>query len=87
MKLRLKVFLETGVFTFCILFLLSWTWLLTIYLRAGFLHPLETIEYLSSDLSNIGPYAFLLDILVFSVIFVAYKRAKSKQLDKATHNG
>jgi hypothetical protein len=78
---------ETGVFTFCILFLLSWTWLLTIFLRAGFLHPLETMEYLSSDLAYIGPFAFLLDILVFLIIFTAYKRAKSKQLDKDTHNG
>ncbi len=82
-----KVILETGVFTFCILFLLSWTWLLTIFLRAGFLHPLETMKYLSSDLEHIGPFAFLLDILVFLIIFTAYKRAKSKQLDKDTHNG
>ena len=81
-----RVILETGVFTFCILFLLSWTWLLTIFLRAGFLHPLETIEYISSDLAHIGPFAFLLDIFVFSVIFMAYRRAKSKQLDKDTHN-
>jgi hypothetical protein len=85
--MKVRVILETGVFTFCILFLLSWTWLLTIFLRAGFLHPLETMEYLSSDLAYIGPFAFLLDILVFLIIFTAYKRAKSKQLDKDTHNG
>jgi|TARA_B100001094_G_scaffold192533_1_gene186401 hypothetical protein len=85
--MKVGVILETGVFTFCILFLLSWTWLLTIFLRAGFLHPLETMEYLSSDLAYIGPFAFLLDILVFLIIFTAYKRAKSKQLDKDTHNG
>jgi len=81
-----RVILETGVFTFCILFLLSWTWLLTIFLRAGFLHPLETMEYLSSDLAYIGPFAFLLDILVVLIIFTAYRRAKSKQLDKDTYN-
>jgi hypothetical protein len=85
--MKVRVIVETGVFTFCILFLLSWTWLLTIFLRAGFLHPLETMEYLSSDLAYIGPFAFLLDILVFLIIFTAYKRAKSKQLDKDTHNG
>ena len=84
--MRGRVILETGVFTFCILFLLSWTWLLTIFLRAGFLHPLETIEYLSSDLAYIGPFAFLLDILVVLIIFTAYRRAKSKQLDKDTYN-
>lgn len=84
--MKARVILETGVFTFCILFLLSWTWLLTIFLRAGFLHPLETMEYLSSDLAYIGPFAFLLDILVISIIFLAYKRAKSKQLDKDTDN-
>ena len=85
--MKVRVILETGVFTFCILFLLSWTWLLTIFLRAGFLHPLETMEYLSSDLAYIGPFAFLLDILVVLIIFTAYRRAKSKQLDKDTHNG
>jgi len=84
--MKVRVIVETGVFTFCILFLLSWTWLLTIFLRAGFLHPLETMEYLSSDLAYIGPFAFLLDIFVFLIIFTAYRRAKSKQLDKDTHN-
>jgi hypothetical protein len=78
--MKARVILETGVFTFCILFLLSWTWLLTIFLRAGFLHPLETMEYLSSDLAYIGPFAFLLDILVISIVFLAYKRAKIKTI-------
>ncbi len=84
--MKLRVVAETGIFTFCVLFLLSWTWLLTIYIRAGFLHPLETMDYLSSDLAYIGPFAFILDIIVILIVFVAYKRAKSKQLDKATYN-
>ena len=83
---NVRIIAEMGVFTFCVLFLLSWTWFLTIFLRVGIVHPLETIKYLQSDLEYIGPYAFLLDILFISIIWFSYKRVKSKQLDKDTYN-
>ena len=83
---KIRVIAEMGIFTFCILFLLSWTWFLTVFIRVGIVHPLETIKHLQSDLEYIGPYAVLLDILFILIIWFSYRRVKSKQLDKDTYN-
>jgi len=83
---KLKGVFKLGILSFCILFLLSWTWYLTIILRIGIVHPLITIDYLYSDLEYLGPFAFILDILFLIIIWFCYKYMKSEQLDKDTDN-
>ena len=66
---KLRGLFKLGILSFCILFLLSWTWYLTIVLRIGIVHPLITIDYLYSDLEYFGSFAVILDIL-FLFIFL-----------------
>lgn len=83
---KLRGLFKLGILSFCILFLLSWTWYLTIVLRIGIVHPLITIDYLYSDLEYLGPFAVILDILFLLIVWFCYKHIKSKQLDKNTDN-
>ena len=78
--------IKLGVLYFCILFLVSWTWYLSIVARIGIIHPLKVIDYLYSDLEYLGPFAVILDILFLLIVWFCYKHIKSKQLDKNTDN-
>ena len=78
--------IKLGVLYFCILFLLSWTWYLSIVARIGIIHPSKVIDYLYSDLKYIGPYAVILDVLFVVIVWFSYKFWKSEQLDKDTYN-
>lgn len=82
----IKELLSLSLVSFCILFLMSWTWYLTIIIRVGLVSPLEVMEIISNDLIYLGKWAFLLDILFLLLVYVFYKKIKSKQLDKDTHN-
>ena len=82
----LKELISLSIVSFCILFLMSWTWYLTIVMRVGIVSPLEVMEIISADFIYIGKWAFILDILFISLVYVFYKKLKSKQLDKDTHN-
>ena len=55
-------------------------------MRVGIVSPLEVMEIISADFIYIGKWAFILDILFISLVYVFYKKLKSKQLDKDTHN-
>jgi hypothetical protein len=82
----LKELISLSIVSFCILFLMSWTWYLTIVMRVGIVSPLEVMEIISSDFVYLGKWAFILDILFLLLVYVFYKKVKSKQLDKDTHN-
>lgn len=82
----LKELLSLSLVSFCILFLMSWTWYLTIVIRVGLVSPLKVMEIISNDLTYLGKWAFVLDILFLLLVYVFYKKVKSKQLDKDTHN-
>lgn len=82
----LKELLSLSLVSFCILFLMSWTWYLTIVIRVGLVSPLNVMEIMSNDLIYLGKWAFILDILFLLLVYVFYKKVKSKQLDKDTYN-
>ena len=82
----LKELLSLSLVSFCILFLMSWTWYLTIVIRIGLVSPLKVMEIMSEDLIYLGKWAFILDIFFLLLVYVFYKRIKSKQLDKDTYN-
>jgi len=82
----LKELLSLSLVSFCILFLMSWTWYLTIVIRVGLVSPLKVMEIMSNDLIYLGKWAFILDILFLLLVYVFYKKVKSKQLDKDTYN-
>jgi len=82
----LKELLSLSLVSVCILFLMSWTWYLTIVIRVGLVSPLKVMEIMSNDLIYLGKWAFILDILFLLLVYVFYKKVKSKQLDKDTYN-
>lgn len=55
-------------------------------MRVGIVSPLEVMEIISADFIYLGKWAFILDILFLSLVYLFYKKLKSKQLDKDTHN-
>ena len=52
-----------------VLFILSWFWVLTFYLRYGLMPPKDINRLILQDLQFFGPYAIILDIIVIVVLF------------------
>ena len=64
-----------------VLFLLSWFWVLSIYLRHGLVPPADFPPLILQDLEFLGPYALILDLLVMVALFsviTPYLRRSSK---------
>ena len=47
-----------------VLFLLSWFWVLSLYLRHGLVPPADFQPLILQDLEFLGPYALILDVIV-----------------------
>jgi len=52
-----------------ILFMLSWFWVLTFYLRYGLMPPKDISRLILQDLEFLGPYVLILDVIVVVVLF------------------
>ncbi len=52
-----------------ILFMLSWFWVLTFYLRYGLMPPKDISRLILQDLEFLGPYALILDVIIVVVLF------------------
>ena len=48
---------------------LSFIWLFSIWMRYGISDPLTTAEYMTTDLSWLGPIAFIFDLVFFFIVF------------------
>ena len=82
-----------------ILFQIAWTWTLSLYIRVGIEHPLLLLPQMQKDIEYLGPWAFLLDVVVFTALFFVVKphlRRRSgatedsslrEPLDNKTDNG
>lgn len=51
-----------------ILFLFSWFWSLSFWIRYGLKTPAEILPLIENDLSFLGPFAILLDIIILIAI-------------------
>jgi len=63
-----------------ILFMLSWFWVLTFYLRYGLMPPKDISRLILQDLEFLGPYVLILDVIVVVVLFsfiIPYLRKRS----------
>jgi hypothetical protein len=50
-------------------FLLSWFWVLSLYLRYGLSSPIDFSPLILQDLEFLGPYAIILDLFIMVALF------------------
>ena len=72
-----------------ILFQISWTWTLSLYIRLGAVHPIYFLPQMQRDIEYLGYWAFLLDFIVFIALFFvlrpAYLKYKVNTVDASVH--
>lgn len=61
--------INTLLFGFLLMVLISLTWITSIWSRYGLTDPIQTTGYIMNDLKWLGPLAFIFDILFFYFIY------------------
>jgi hypothetical protein len=56
-----------------IIFQISWTWTLSLYIRLGWVSPLIFLPQMLSDIEYLGAWAFLLDLVIFVALYFIIK--------------
>ncbi len=64
--------------TLLVLFL-SATWLTMLVVRAGGLNPIDLMTLMMEDLQGLGPFAFILDFIVLSLIIIWWRKKKARK--------
>ncbi len=64
--------------TLLVLFL-SATWLTMLVVRAGGLNPIDLMTLMMEDLQCLGPFAFILDFIVLSLIIIWWRKKKARK--------
>ena len=64
--------------TLLVLFL-SATWLPMLVVRAGGLNPIDLMTLMMEDLQGLGPFAFILDFIVLSLIIIWWRKKKARK--------
>ena len=65
---------------------ISFIWLITIWMRYGITAPIQTAQYMTTDLAWLGPIAFIFDLVFFFIVFrlVWMKIEKDRHKDPDT---
>ena len=73
------------ILSILILFKISWTWTLSLYIRLGAVHPVYYIPQMQKDIAHLGYWAFILDLIIFLALFFiiqpTYRRDMANTVD------
>ena len=77
------------ILSILILFKISWTWTLSLYIRLGAVHPVYYIPQMQKDIAHLGYWAFILDLIIFLALFFiiqpTYRRDMANTVDASGH--
>jgi len=62
--------MKKSTVAFHVLILISWAWVLWLWIRYGLIHPTELPPLIISDLQFLGPFAIILDVIIISCLYL-----------------
>jgi len=81
--------MKKAILGILILFQISWTWTLSLYIRLGAVHPIHYLPQMQKDIEYLGYWAVLLDLTVFIALFFVlrptYLKYRVNTVDASGH--